>query len=62
MMDLCLSYNLLNCPEIQSKKSNLKSKYDLPVLELLHLKCPFEEDQQLHARTMPFFNFQDDIN
>lgn len=31
------------------------SKYDLAVLELSHLNCPFKEDQHHHAMAVPFF-------
>lgn len=42
MIDL-LSYNLMICPEKQSKKNN--HIHDLTVLEFINLNCPFKEDQ-----------------
>lgn len=49
IMVLCLYCNLLNFQQIQS------NKYDLAVLELSHLNCPFKEDQHHHAMAVPFF-------
>lgn len=55
IMVLCLFCNLLNFQQIQS------NKYDLAVLELSHLNCPFKEDQHHHAMAVPFLNFQDNL-